>query len=154
MGELTMSTEQIKTFETRDEAITFLYNNPDFTGSIRVMEERGVEPRDLSGKDETSYNPDLPVRRDDETHRALWLLNENNADSPTQMLSNADLRKLSIKNNFNASPATSALLKAGYINRRDEGRRAYFYVTVKGKRLLRNLGTPASEMPGSNVLEV
>jgi len=148
-----MTQDTIKTFETTDEAVSFLYNNPEFDGDIRVLEREGEpEPRDLTDAEETSYNPDLPVQDDDPTHRCLYLLDNNDADSPRSMLSNYDLRELSAGGDFEPSPATSALLKAGYANERKDGRRSYYYVTEEGRRLLERLGDPASEVTGDDVL--
>jgi hypothetical protein len=148
-----MSQEQINTFDTTDEAVSFLYNNPEFDGDIHVRErDSDPEPRDLSDARETSYNPDLPVQDDDPTHRCLYLLDNNDADFPCSMLSNHDLLELSASGGFEPSPATSALLKAGYVNERKDGRRSYYYITEKGRRLLDRLGDPASEVTGGDVL--
>lgn len=151
-----MTQETIKTFETADEAAQYMIDNPGFSGKIHVEEQDGdPEPRDLDdGRDETSYNPDLPVQEDDVTHQVLYLLDAHEADTPARMLSNFDLRQLSADDDLNPSPASSALLKAGYANERKDGRRSFYYMTEEGERLLNRLGDPVDEVTGSNVLDV
>ncbi|UBF22906.1 hypothetical protein HVTV-2_gp99 [Haloarcula virus HVTV-2] len=148
-----MTQEQVKTFETTDEAVSFLYDNPDFDGDLRVLEREGdPEPRDLSDAEETSYNPDLPVKDNDPTHRYLYLLSKHEANAPERMLSSVDILDLTAGDSFAPGPAAAALLKAGYANERKEGRRSYYYITEEGERLLDNLGEPASEVTGDDVL--
>lgn len=148
-----MAQKEIKTFETTDEAVTFLYNNPGFDGDLRVLEGDDVPLVDCSEVEkETSHNPDLPVRQGDKTHRALWLLNRYEADSPEQTLSPPAVLNESTAEEFDVNKALNSLVKGGFVNKRKVGIKPFFYITIKGRRLLGELDDPAEEVTGESVL--
>ena len=150
-----MAQKQLRTFETREEAVSFLYDNPEFTGDLRVRERDEDLTQDLSNVDnKESHSPDLPVTQGDVTHRCLWLLDFHNAESDERMLSARDILHLSqSEEGFDAGKALSSLLHAGYANKKKLGFTSYFYITGTGKRVLRDLDDPVEEIPGESVLE-
>lgn len=151
-----MAQKQKRAFDTRDQAVTYLYNNPTFSGEMLIRESADDLTEDLShlSKDEEdSHSPDLPVRKDDATHRCLYILNHHGATSPESMLTAGSVMFLSSKEGGFDTKALSTLLHAGYANKRKLGKKPCFYITETGQRLLKELGEPASEITGESVLE-
>lgn len=162
-----MAQKQVKTFETTDEAVTYLYNNPEFNGDLRVLEEEEEEdelpetyPRDgvtiYDGREvrEVSYNPDLPVQQNDPKHELLWFLNSIGADAPYKVVKVEQIPGHIKDFDYAIGPVVSAAVRAGYANKRKNGKTPYLYITPKGKSLIRDWGTPVQYVMGQNVLDV
>ncbi|AGM11953.1 hypothetical protein DNAM5_94 [Haloarcula californiae tailed virus 1] len=151
--ETQMSQKQKQVFDTTDEAVSFLYDNPDFDGELHVREREDLVQDLTDVQEEQSHSPDLPVTEGDVTHRCLFILDRNKARNPSRMLRAKDVLDLSTADSFDAAKALSSLLHAGYVNKRKRGMTAYFYITSTGERVLDLLGDPSDEVVGESVLE-
>lgn len=148
-----MAQKQIETFETTEAAVTYLYNNPDFNGELRVLERDENPLVDCSEvENEKTHNPDLPIRYNDKTHRALWLLDRHGADLPERTLAPEQVLELSTAEEFDINKALSSVMKGGYANKRKVGIKPFYYITDKGKRRLSDFDDPATEITGESVL--
>jgi len=147
-----MSRKEIEVFDTTDEAVTYLYNNPGFSGDIRVFENDDDPVVDCSEVDNiTTHNPDLPIQKGDLTHRSLWLLAQHEADSPERTLSPGAVLGLSTAEKFDVNKALNSLVKGGYANKRKAGIKPFFYITEKGERRLDHFEEPVEEVTGEPV---